>query len=405
MKLIYIANARLPTEKAHGYQIIKMCESFSQLGVEVLLLHPHRYQRNEQLRNKTVFEYYGLGPAFEILTLPNPDVLLLERFFPGRTFVGLFFLHGLLWGCYAALTARKEAADLYLTRDVTVAFWLLRLGLSTVVASHTMPKYGQRWLLRRMVGHPKLRLIIPLTSFLKESYAELGFDQGRLAVFPDGVDLSLFNNLPDKAECRRQLDLSVDLPIIGYIGQFQTMGREKGIPELIEAMTHLTSVNGKSPLLLCVGGPMSAVRGYLERADSAGISREVLTFVDRVPNDEVPRVMKACDVCTIPWPWTEFSAYYTSPLKLFEYMASGVPIVASDLPSIKEILRHDENAWLVRPGDPLALAEGIRILLSDRNRAESLAKTARKDVKRYTWNDRAAQIIEFIQENTNPRYT
>ncbi len=143
---------------------------------------------------------------------------------------------------------------------------------------------------------------------------------------------------------------------------------------------------------------MSAVRDYLDRADAAGIPRRMLKFVDRVPNSEVPRVMKACDVCTIPWPWTEFSAYYTSPLKLFEYMASGVPIVASDLPSIKEILRHDENAWLVRPGDPLALAEGIRILLSDRNRAESLAKTAGKDVRSYTWEARAAQIIELIQE-------
>ena len=401
MKLIYIANARLPTEKAHGYQIIKMCEAFSELGVEVLLFHAYRHQHHQRLRDKTVFEYYGLGPAFEIRTLPNPDVLLLERFFPGRTFVGLFFLHGLLWGRYAALTARKEAADLYLTRDVTVAFWLLRLGLSTVLESHTMPKYGQRWLLRRMVGHPKLRLIIPLTSFLKESYAELGFDQGRLAVFPDGVDLSLFNNLPDKAECRRQLDLSGDLPIIGYIGQFQTMGSEKGIPQLIEAMAHLPSVNGKVPLLLCVGGPMGAVRDYLERADAAGIPRKMLRFVDRVPNSEVPRVMKACDICTIPWPWTEFSAYYTSPLKLFEYMAAGVPIVASDLPSMREILRHDENAWLVQPGDPSALAEGITTLLSDRNLAERLAEKARQDVKRYTWEARAAQIINGIREREN----
>ncbi len=399
MKLIYIANARLPTEKAHGYQIIKMCEAFSELGVEVLLFHPYRHQHHQRLRDKTVFEYYGLGPAFEIRTLPNPDVLLLERFFPGRTFVGLFFLHGLLWGRYAALTARKEAADLYLTRDVTVAFWLLRLGLSTVLESHTMPQYGQRWLLRRMVGHPKLCLIVLLTSYLKERFAKLDFDQERLAVFPDAVDLSLFHGLPDKAECRRQLNLPGDLPIIGYVGRFQTMGSEKGIPQLIEAMAHLPSVNGKAPLLLCVGGPMGAVRDYLERADAAGIPRKMLRFVDRVPNSEVPRVMKACDVCTIPWPWTEFSAYYTSPLKLFEYMAAGVPIVASDLPSLKEVLRHDENAWLVPPGEPSALAKGIRILLTDQKRAQRLAQKACEEVKGYTWETRAAQIVELIGEN------
>jgi len=403
-KVVYIANSRLPTEKAHGYQITKMCECFSQLGMEVVLFHPRRYQRDEQLRNKTVFDYYQLKPTFKIRTIPNLDAFRFRRVFPGRSFVWFYFLHALLWGLFAACKARKEEADLWYTRDVTVAFWLVRLGLPTVFEGHNMHQGGQHWLLRRIVGHPQLRFIVLLTSYLKANFAKLGFDQERLAVFPDGVDLSLFHDLPDKAECRRQLNLSGDLPIIGYVGRFQTMGREKGIPGLIEAMTHLTSVNGKSPLLLCVGGPMSAVPNYLDRADSLGIPRHILKFVDRVPNSDVPKVMKACDVCTIPWPWTEFSAYYTSPMKLFEYMASGVPIVASDLPSLKEVLRHDENAWLVQPGDPSALAEGIRTLLGDQKRARRLAQKAREDVKTYTWETRAAQIMELISKHLGPRF-
>ncbi len=199
MKLVYIANARLPTEKAHGYQIIKMCEAFSELGIEVLLLHPHRHQNDQRLKNRTVFEYYELNPSFEIETLPNPDALLFERFLPSRSFVWFFFLHGLLWGLYAVLKARKERADLYYTRDVALAFWLTRLGLPTVFEGHTLPKGTRELLLHRMVGHPQLCLIVLLTSFLKESFAKLGFDQERLAVFPDGVDLSSFKNLPGKA--------------------------------------------------------------------------------------------------------------------------------------------------------------------------------------------------------------
>lgn len=397
-KIVYIANARLPTEKAHGYQIVKMCQAFSKLGIEVHLLYPHRYQNDETLKNKTVFEYYGVKPVFETWALPNPDILLVERFLPRRSFVWFFVLHALIWGLFAALKARKKAADLYYTRDVAVAFWLTRFSLPTVFEGHTMPKRGQKWLLRRIVGHPQLRLIVLLTPFLKERYAELGFDRERLAVLPDAVDLSLFNKLPSKAKCRLQLNLSSSIPIIGYIGRFHTMGMEKGIPELIEAMAHLSSVNGKSPLLLCVGGPMSAVPSYLDSADSLGIPRRLLKFVDRVSNSEVPRVMKACDLCTIPWPWTEFSAYYTSPLKLFEYMAAGVPIVASELPTMKEVLQHDGNAWLVQPGDPSALAEGIRTLLTDQKRAARLAKKARQDVKRHTWEIRAAEIIEFIRK-------
>jgi len=247
VKLNYISSARLPTEKAHGYQIVKMCEAFSELGVKVLLLHPHRYQDDRRMRDKTVFEYYELSHSFEIRTLPNPDVLRVERLFPGRSFVWLFFLHGLLWGLCAALKARKERADLYYTRDVALAFWLTRLGLPTVFEGHTLPKRARGWLLRRMAHHQHLRLVVLLTSHLKESFAELGFDRKRLAVFPDAVDLSLFYDLPDKAECRRQLGLSGNLTIIGYIGRFQTMGKEKGIPQLIEAMAHLPSIKGKVP--------------------------------------------------------------------------------------------------------------------------------------------------------------
>jgi len=70
-----------------------------------------------------------------------------------------------------------------------------------------------------------------------------------------------------------------------------------------------------------------------------------------------------------------------------------VPILATDLPSIREVLRHGENAWLVPPGDPKALAEGIRHLLENPNLAEGLARQAREDVRQYTWKRRAAAII------------
>ena len=396
---MYITQNRLPTEKAHGYQISKMCEAFSKLGIEVLLLHPHRHQHNKKLRHTTVFEYYKVRPVFEVRTLPNLDVLLAERFFPRRTFVWFYFLHSLLWGLYAALKARREAVDLYYTRDVAVAFWLVQIGLPTVFEAHVVHRHGQRWLLENIAHHRALALVPVLTPFIKKQLITMGFPKEKMLVSPDAVDLSSFENLPRKEECRRLLNLPLERPIIGYIGRFQTMGMEKGIPELIEAMAHLPSVNGKRPLLLCVGGPMSAVQDYLDRADSIEIPRQTLRFVDHVPTSEVPRVMKACDVCTIPWPWTEFSAYYTSPMKLFEYMAAGVPIVASDLPSLREILRHGENAWLVRPGNPSALADGIRTLLADWNQAQRLAKRAKRDVKIYTWEARAAHIIERILAN------
>jgi glycosyltransferase involved in cell wall biosynthesis len=396
-QLVYIANARLPTEKAHGYQIVKMCEAFAQNGASVLLLHPYRYQHAPRLQGQSAFDYYDIPPVFEVRTLTNLDVILLKRFLLQGIFTMLVFTRALLWGLYAALVARKEKADLYYTRNIEIAFWLVWMGLPTVYEAHVVPKQVRRWLLQRIARHPALRLVVVLTSFIKERFVELGFLAKKVIVLPDAVDLSLFEDLLNQEECRRRLGLPSDRIIIGYIGRFRTMKMEKGIPELLQMMAHLPPLDGKEPMLLCVGGPMEAVPAYLDLARRSGIPEHWLQFVDRVPNCEVPFWIRACDVVTIPWPWTEFSAYFTSPLKLFEYMAAGVPIVATDLPSMREVLRHRENAWLVEPDNPKALAQGIERALSDAELAARIGRQAREDVRQYTWEQRAEKITAFVR--------
>jgi glycosyltransferase involved in cell wall biosynthesis len=399
MLLLYLANIRLPTEKAHGYQICKMCEAFALNGAEVVLLHPYRHQADPQLVGRTVFDYYGIKPIFQVQTLKNLDVVVLNRFIPDRIFTPIFFAHAFIWGYYAASVARQFGADLHYTRDATIAYWLVRMGLPTVYEAHVAPNRGQRWLLRKITRHSLLRSVVVLTSFLRQRFLDMGFSSDQIIVLPDGVDLDLFESLPSKDDCRRQLGLPLERPIIGYIGRFRTLEMEKGIPELVEAMRGLSSVNGAEPLLLCVGGPMDAVPTYLELARRIGIPQDRLRFVDRVPNTEVPYWIRAFDVALAPFPWVDHYAYFMSPLKLFEYMAAGVPILATDLPSIREVLRHGENAWLVPPGDPKALTEGIRHLLENPNLAERLARQAREDVRQYTWKRRAAVILQHVFGN------
>jgi glycosyltransferase involved in cell wall biosynthesis len=235
---------------------------------------------------------------------------------------------------------------------------------------------------------------VVLTSFIKQRYVDLGFSTSKIRVLPDGVDLSLFAKLPSRDACRGRLGLPVDRVIIGYVGRFRTMEMEKGIPELVRAMAAIPPVAGKEPLLLCVGGPMEAVPTYEEIARQHGLPTHYLRFVDRVPNTDVPLWIRACDVVTMPYYWNEHYAYFMSPLKLFEYMAAGVPIVSSDLPAICEVLRHGENAWLVTPGDAKALADGIYRVLSDSPLAERMAQQARREAQNYSWNARASAVID-----------
>jgi glycosyltransferase involved in cell wall biosynthesis len=395
-RIVYLANARLPTEKAHGYQICKMCEAFEHNGVEVVLMHPDRHQFDPRLREQSVFDYYGIQRRFEVRTLPNWDVVRLSVIIPNRLFTPIFFAHALIWGLYAVLIARKERADCYYTRDSAIAYWLVRLGLPTVYEAHVVPRRGQYFLLKSIARSAAIRLVIVITSFIRERFLAIDFPPEKVMVLPDGVDLSLFENLSSKEECRQHLGLPEDRPIIGYIGRFRTLEMEKGIPQLIGAMALLPRIQGEEPLLLCVGGPMVAVPRYLELARQVGLPQERLRFIDRVPNTEVPYWIRAFDVAVAPFPNNEHYAYFMSPLKLFEYMAGGVPIVASDLPSIREVLQHSKSSWLVRANDLEALAEGIRHLLNSRPLRQCLAEQARQAVNRYTWISRARVIVPRV---------
>lgn len=397
-KIVYLVNARLPTEKAHGYQICKMCEAFAQNGIDVVLMHPRRIQSDSKLRGQNVFDYYGVQRIFTVRTLPNLDVVSLNRVIPDKLFAPVFFAHALMWGLYGALVARKEKANCYYTRDSEIAYWLVRLGLPTVYEAHAVPKRGQRWLLRKIAKRPALQLVAVLTSFIKERFVAEGFPEKKVIVLPDGVDLSLFENLPSKEACRQRLSLPSDRPIIGYVGRFRTLALEKGIPELVQAMAYLPSLDGGEPLLLCVGGPMDVVPAYLDLARYHGVPGHRLKFVDRVPNREVAYWIRTFDVAVAPFPNIEHYAYFMSPLKLFEYMASGVPMVATDLPSIREVLEHGKNAYLVKPDDPQALAAGIEALLKDAGLGQRLGRQAASDVEQYVWHERAARIIAKIEQ-------
>ena len=119
-------------------------------------------------------------------------------------------------------------------------------------------------------------------------------------------------------------------------------------------------------------------------------------FLGFRPYRELADNQSAADVLVVPNTGKDvISARFTSPLKLIAHMASGRPVVASDLPSIREIT-GDDAAVLVAPDDAEALAGGIRKIFDDPLLGERLAKRAREKVERYTWKSRAAEITKLL---------
>ena len=117
----------------------------------------------------------------------------------------------------------------------------------------------------------------------------------------------------------------------------------------------------------------------------------------------MPELLRQASVLVLPNQASAISTRFTSPLKLFEYMAAGRAIVASDLPSIREVLNDRVNALLVTPGDAHALAEAIRSLLSDRGLARRLAEAAAKAAPQYGWDRRAERLEALFTKVTAPQ--
>jgi glycosyltransferase involved in cell wall biosynthesis len=174
-----------------------------------------------------------------------------------------------------------------------------------------------------------------------------------------------------------------------YIGQLYPW---KGVDVLVEAMREV-----KDAELVIVGGlPPEPDLDRLRRLASSLSVEGRVRFRGFVPPPELPAERASADVFVIPLLDSTTARLFTSPLKLFEAMASGRPVVASDLPSIREILKHEENALLVPPGDAHALAGAIERLVRDRELSRRLASRAFEDVKAYSWDRRAAALEEFL---------
>ncbi len=366
MNICYIANIRLPTEKAHGAQIMQMCEAFARAGHEVELVVP---TRRTALREDP-FVYYGIKPLFSITTLASPDLVSFGR-------LG-FVVQSLLFGMRALWYTRSRPGGVLYGRDeLVLAVLALARSRRIVWETHT----GAWNVAARVVAH-RSAFIITISHRLKRWYVAKGIAAQKLLVAPDGVDLTAYAHPQANREARTRLALPLDTPIVLYVGRVDGW---KGVDTLCEASKLLP----ESVQVVIIGGEPTQV---------AALGREYprVHFLGYLPMRELPDNLAVADVLVLPNTGRQqVSAEFTSPLKLFAYMASGKPIVASDLPSIREVL-DDASAVLVPADTPAALAEAITELLSDAPRAAALAHAARARVERYTWDARALAVCSAL---------
>lgn len=363
MKITVIFNNRLPTERAHGLQIIKTCEAFALAGIETELIIP------DVLNNikEDVFDYYWVKRIFTVK----------KKKCWGKSYRMKYasFLINLLF-------SRTNKERIIFTRHPEIAFLFSRLGYKVIFELHNWRPERKK---RNVFLLKKVFLIIATTKIIKQEFVKNGFNEEKIMVVPNGVELADFNLKLNKEKIRKLLDLPLDKTIILYSGHLY---RQKGVYTIIEAAKELLEKH-----FVFIGGLLSDVES-LKRA-----ARELKNIEIRGPKKyiEVPRYLKAADMLVIANSGAdETERNFTSPLKLFEYLAAGKVIIASQVPAIKEFLNENEAVFF-EPDNPQSLVKAIQEISDDLEKQEKLANSALELAKNYTWQSRIERIVNFVK--------
>ncbi len=381
-----VVNIRFPSPRAHGLQVAAMAEALSSTGLNVSVVVPRRFP----YQDTDVHNYYGVRRTFRVERIASLDTIDM---LPPRLQRVPFLVQSATFGWRALARAAVQRRSALLVRDHytldLLVSGLRRRHVARLAAEvHNLPNTPsrRRWVMRALA---RLPAVITITDALREELIGEGVDPEAILVARDGVHLHRFVGLPDAPTARTHLGLPADTPLVVYAGQLY---KWKGVDTLVEAMGRLPDVR-----LMVVGGDKINLDRVVALAQQHAPGR--VTFTGTIPSLAVPFHLAAADVIALPNTATEaISARYTSPLKLFEAMASGRPIVASDIPSLREVLTDGYNARMVTPDDPEALANGIRSLVDDPDGMRRLSARAQQDVQAYDWSARGQQVARFLRE-------
>jgi len=388
-KVLYLFDFDIRVAWAPAIQVMNTCAGFAAQGREVTLVNYYYLPwGNDRIRGD-YWAYFGLAPTFRWQTLPT---LLWKPLghVPGAY---RFIKAGPVMIYCAWLWLRWPFSEDDLIYGRSPGFIRIMPMLRRAKGNIPYPKIvyeaheplegaGYRHLLHSVDG------IVCLTQALADYlHNQYGVPRERLYVEGDAVSIEKFgvSLAPEEREAIRR---RWRFPEGATIGCWAGWLNESEMNVLIEAAAHLD----KSLGIVVIGGPVQLA---LKMEALAHVRRLPIRFIGPVPHRDVPKHLQAADLLLCPYTGRLRWSPFFSPVKVFEYMAARRPIISSDLPAIREVLRHGENAYLVPPDDPGALARAMKELSKSPDLQNHLVAGAWADAQAHTWERRAQRILNF----------
>ena len=392
MNILYLSDIRFPLERANGIQTMETCYALAARGHYVQLV----VRPDTCVPARNPFEFYGLTYTSRLV-------------FDYAPVIGSPIVRRAMYLAYVIdhlLDSRQWS--MIFTRDLGVASTALKfpspLRAPIVYESHGYaPVFaetlGELVSGKKSGGSRKVRRLekrercvwqradgyVATTQLLVDELTRRFGARERLVTLGNATHIKSISSLESATASAP--------PVAVYAGHFYEW---KGVDVFLEALALVPGLRG----LLVGGHPGDHDEARLRTlVQSLGIDDRV-TFTGLVPRSEVDRLVRSATVCVVPTVDTP-SARYTSPLKLFEYMACGRPVIISDLPPVREVVEDEQTALLVPPGDAGKLAAALRRLLGDKVLAARITRSASEVVSKYSWEQRAETLEDLFQSVVN----
>lgn len=233
-------------------------------------------------------------------------------------------------------------------------------------------------------------VVVTVSHQVRDYVISVGVDADRVHVVPNGVDTDLFHPERNGLDARQRWGLRHG-PTLGFVGGLKPWHGVESLPKLLaDLLPEFPSLQ-----LVIVGeGPY---RQELMRQLQAYGVEDHAVLTGQVAHSQIPHLVRQFDIALAPYPNLSHEFYF-SPLKLFEYMACGVPVVAPALGQIESVVRHEENGLLYPAEDHQQLTSACRRLLSQPDLCQKLGSQAAAEVRNeYTWKRNAERVVQLVR--------
>ena len=399
MKIAVISEGDIPSQWAHSINTVNHANGFFNLGhnVEILVIKKYRqfFLRNS---NKKIQKFYGINQNIKIRLFLEDPRKLLKRFPRIYQFINKIFRRFPRFNELIKPEQRianyciKKKIDLTYCRSYLGPYYTIKKNIPTITEIHTNDIDKKDFLtLMTLSKNKNFRVLVTIHEILKQSYSTRGMSRNKILVLEDAVNLEKFDRLiDDKKKNRKILKLGNNNKIIMYCGSLKS---GKGISIILQTAKCL-----KNCKFILVGGSKRAVNYWKLQIKKENIQN--VFFTGFIAPQIVPYYLKSADILFMPYDLTEqnmiMDVNTTSPLKIFEYMASKRPIVTTKIPTIEKIIFHEEHALLTTPNDIENIVDSIQRLLNDEKLAKMISDNAYKKVKEYTYTERCHRILKFF---------